>query len=169
MARPLEPRAPLSAVRAAAAAGCAAVALGSLYALLPPPKYSYAAQQAATAAIQQFAAEEEALAKKAAALVEARKAGRITDLQLGEGIEKELLPGWNAAQARFAAIKPGGEAPVADRLRALTEFVGVRRDMFTEYAAGLKTGDAARMRRAEELSAESQRLMKAMRERSGKS
>ncbi len=168
LARPLEPRKPLTPGRAAAAAGFAAIALGSLFVLAPPPKYSYAAQKSATSAIQQFAAEEEALAKRANALVEARKAGSITGRQLGESIEKELLPGWNAAHARFTAIKLEPEAPVADKLRALTEFVGVRRDMFTEYAAGLKTGDAARTRRAEELSAESQRLMKAMRERAGK-
>ena len=163
LARPLEPRGSLTITRGTAAAVCAAIGLGTLYWLVPPPKYSYAEQKAATSAIQQFAVEEEALAKKAAALVEERKAGRIDDAQLGDAIEKELLPGWRSAYARFAAIRPGNEAPVADKLRSLTEFVGVRRDMFAEYAAGLKTGDAMRMRRAEELSAQSQRLMKAMR------
>ena len=51
-------------------------------------------------------------------------------------------------------------------MKELTEFVRVRRDMFAAYAEGLKTGDAARMRRAEDLSNEAQALMKAMRERS---
>ena len=57
-------------------------------------------------------------------------------------------------------------AAAAARVKELTEFVRVRRDMFAAYAEGLKTGDAARMRRAEELSNEAQALMKAMRERS---
>jgi hypothetical protein len=34
--------------------------------------------------------------------------------------------------------------------------------MFAEYAAGLQSGDAVRLRRAEELSARSQVLMKEM-------
>lgn len=165
LARPLAPRVPLSASRVAIAVACAGMALGVLFVLLPAPAYSYAAQKAASAAIQAFAAEEEQLARKASALVEARKAGRITDLQLGEGIERDLLPGWSAAHARFAAIGLGEGAPAAQQLRSLTEFVGVRRDMFAQYAAGMKSGDAARIRRADELSAEAQRLMQAMRER----
>jgi len=168
LARPLEPRAPMGVGRAAAAAGLAAVALGALFSVVPPPKYSYAAQKAATAAIQQFTVEEEALAKKAGSLIEARKAGRINDRQLGEGLEKDVLPGWIVAHARFTALKVDPGAPIADRLRALTEFVGVRREMFAEYAAGLQTGDAKRLRHAEELSARSQVLMKAMREKQGK-
>ena len=162
LARPLEPRAPMTAGRAATAAGFAALALGSLFVLVPPPKYSYAAQKAAVAAIQQFAAEEEALAKKAGSLIEARKAGRINDRQLGEGFEKDVVPGWNVAHARFRALKADPGAPTADKVRALTEFVGVRREMFAEYAAGLQNGDAARLRRAEDLSARSQVLMKEM-------
>ena len=163
LARPLAPREFLSLQRAAVAIAAAAVVLGVLYALVPPPKYSYAEQKAATAAIQQFSTEEDALAKRATALVEDRKAGRINDAQLGEAIEKELLPGWNAAYARFAALRIGRDAPIAGRVNALTEFVGVRRDMFAEYAAGLRNNDAARMRQAETLSARSQELMKAMR------
>ena len=163
LARPLEPRAPMTAGRAAAATGFAAIALAALFALVPPPKYSYAAQKAAAAAIQQFAVEEEALAKQAGALIEARKAGRITDRQLGEGFEKEIVPGWNVAHARFSALKADPGAPTADKVRALTEFIGVRREMFAEYAAGLQTGDAVRLRRAEEMSARSQVLMKEMR------
>ena len=169
LARPLEPRAPMTAGRAAVAFAFAAVAMGSLFAVVPPSKYSYAAQKAATAAIQQFAVEEEALAKKAGALIEARKAGRINDRQLGEGLEKEVLPGWIVAHSRFTALKVDPGAPIAERLRALTEFVGVRREMFAAYAAGLQTGDSARLRRAEELSARSQVLMKEMREKQGKS
>jgi len=162
LARPLEPREPISAGRAAAGVGFAVLALGSLFVLLPPPKYSYAAQKAAVAAIQQFAAEEDALAKKAGALIGARKAGRIDDRQLGEGFEKDVVPGWNVAHARFRALKVDPGAPTADKVRALTEFVGLRREMFAEYAAGLQSGDAVRLRRAEELSARSQVLMKQM-------
>ena len=169
LARPLEPRVPMGAARAAAAVAFAAIALGTLFALLPPAKYSYAAQKAAAEAIRQFAIEEEALAKKAGALIEARKAGRIDDRQLGEGFEKEVVPGWNVAHARFSALKVDPDAPVAGKVRALAEFIGVRREMFAEYAAGLQTGDAARLRRAEELSARSQVLMKEMRDRQGKS
>jgi len=165
LARPLEPRAGLGPGRAAAAAAFAGIAIAALFALLPPPKYSYAAQKAATAAIQAFSGEEDALAKKAQSLVEDRRAGRITDRQLGEAIERQILPGWNAAHARFAALRLEPEAPAAARVAELTEFVRVRRDMFAAYGEGLKTGDAARMRRAEELSAEAQRMMKAMRER----
>ena len=65
----------------------AVVSLGALYLLVPAPAYSYAAQKAATAVIKSFALEEEALAAKANALVEARRTGRIDDLQLGERIE----------------------------------------------------------------------------------
>lgn len=164
LSRPLEPRVRLSTLRVCLAALGAALALGLLFALLPASNYSYSAQKAAEKAIQLFATEEEALAAKASALVEARREGRITDLQLGEGIERELLPGWSAAHARFAAISLGDQAPAASRLRLLTEFVGKRRDMFAEYAAGMKTGDAASIRRADELAAEAQLLMKAMRE-----
>lgn len=168
LARPLDPRAPMTAGRAAATAAFAVIVLGSLFALLPPAKYSYAAQKAAAAAIQQFALEEEALAKKAGALIEARKAGRIDDRQLGEGFEKEVVPGWNVAHARFSALKVDPGAPVAGKVRALAEFIGVRREMFAEYAAGLQTGDAARLRHAEELSMRSQVLMKEMQDRQGK-
>ena len=165
LARPLEPRVPLSAARAFSAAAAAALVLALLFALLPPAKYSYAAQKAATAAIEAFSHDEENLARTATALVEDRKAGRLTDQDLGGAIEKQLLPGWNAAYARFAEIRIEPQAPAAERIRELTAFIGVRRDLFTEYAAGLKSGDPVRMRRAEELSAESQRMMKAMRER----
>lgn len=163
LTRPLAPRAPLSFGRAGLATVAAALVLGALFALVPAAKYSYAAQQSAAAAIKAFSVQEEQLAKAAAALVEARKTGRITDAQLGEGIERELLPGWNAAHARFAAISLEDGAPAASSLRLLTGFVAARRDMFAEYAAGMKTGDAARLRRADELAAEAQRLMKVMR------
>ena len=165
LARPLGPRAPMPLGRTVLATSFAALALGVLFALVPPPKYSYTAQKAATAAIQAFAQEEEALAKTATALVDDRKANRITDQQLGEAIERQLLPGWNAAHARFAALALEPQTPAASKIRELTEFVRVRRNMFAEYAVALKTGDAARMLHAEALSSESQRMMKAMRER----
>ncbi len=168
LARPLHPRAPLTAGQTAMAVGFAALLLGPLFALLPPAKYSYTAQKAAVAAIQQFGEEEEVLAKKAGSLIEARKAGRINDRQLGEGFEKDVVPGWNVAHARFSALKVDPDAPTADKVRALTEFVGVRREMFAEYAAGLQTGDAVRLRRAEELSARSQVMMREMRDRKAK-
>jgi len=166
LARPLAPRTTLGAGRGLAAVAVAGLSIAALFALLPPAKYSYAAQKAATDAIQGFAGEEDALAKKAQLLVEDRKSGRITDRQLGETIERQILPGWVAAHARFAAITLEPGAPAAARVKELTEFVRVRRDMFAAYAEGLKTGDAARMRRAEELSNQAQALMKAMRERS---
>ncbi len=165
LAQSLDPRAPLTVGRTAIAVGFVVLSLGSLFMLLPPAKYSYAAQQAAITAIQQFGAEEEVLAKKAGSLIEARKAGRITDRQLGEGFEKDVVPGWNVAHARFSALKVDPGAPTADKVRALTEFVGVRREMFAEYAAGLQSGDAVRLRRAEELSARSQVMMREMRDR----
>lgn len=165
LARPLEPFGPVGAGRAAAAVALAGVSIVALFTMLPPAKYSYAAQKAATEAIQAFAGEEDALAKKAQMLVEDRRAGRITDRQLGEAIELQILPGWSAAYARFAAIRVEAGAPVAARLAELTAFVRVRRDMFSAYAEGLKSGDAVRMRRAEELSNEAQAMMKAMRER----
>lgn len=166
LARPLAPRTTLGAAKGLAAVAVAGLSIAALFALLPPAKYSYAAQKAATDAIQGFAGEEDALAKKAQLLVEDRKSGRITDRQLGEAIERQILPGWDAAYARFVAITLEPGAPAAARVKELTEFVRVRRDMFAAYAEGLKTGDAARMRRAEELSNQAQALMKAMRERS---
>jgi rhomboid protease GluP len=169
LARPLDPRTPMTVGRAAVAGVLAAAAIGALFAVVPPPKYSYLAQKAATDAIQQFAVEEAALAKKAGALIEARKAGRINDRQLGEGLEKEVVPGWIVAHTRFTALKVDPGAPIAERLRALTEYVGVRREMFADYAAGLQTGDAVRLRRAEELSSRSQVLMKEMRDKQAKS
>jgi rhomboid protease GluP len=169
LARPLDPRTPMTVGRAAVAGVLAAAAIGALFAVVPPPKYSYLAQKAATEAIQQFAVEEAALAKKAGALIEARKAGRINDRQLGEGLEKEVVPGWIVAHTRFTALKVDPGAPIAERLRALTEYVGVRREMFADYAAGLQTGDAVRLRRAEELSSRSQVLMKEMRDKQAKS
>ena len=168
LARPLGPRTGMTAARAAGAFVFSALVLGALFGMVPPAKYSYTEQKNAVAAMQQFATDEAALSAKANGLVEDRKAGRLTDAQLGEAIEKELLPGWNAAYARFASLKPGAEAPVAEKLRAVTEFVGVRRDMFADYAIALRTNDAGRLRRAEALSAESLRLMKAMREHPAK-
>ena len=97
------------------------------------------------------------------------RSGRINDRQLGEGFEKEVVPGWNVAHARFRALRIDPGAPAVEKVRVLTEFVGVRREMFAEYAAGLQTGDAARLRRAEELSMRSQVLMKEMLDRQGKS
>jgi rhomboid protease GluP len=167
LSRPLAPRPPLTILRAAGATGVSALALASLYSFVSPPAYSYSAQQAAVAAIQQFATDETALAARATALVGDRKAGRLTDRQLGEAIEKDLVPGWTAAHARFTSITLDPAAPAAEKLRALTELVGVRRDMFQEYAAGLKTGDPARIRTAEGLSATSLRMTKAIRERAG--
>ncbi len=168
LARPLEPRKPLGLVRSALATGVAVIVLGALFAVIPKPKYSDQEQQAAVTTIQQFGAEEAALAKKAGELIDARRAGKITDQQLGAAIERDLLPGWNAAHARFSALRVDPQAPAADKLRALTEFIGVRRDMFTAYALGLQTGDANRLRQAEELSARSLVLMKVIRERQEK-
>ncbi len=168
LTRPLVPRRSFSPVRLAAAVAAAAATLGALFLQVPPPAYSYTAQKAATEAIRAFVLEEERLAAKANALVEARRTGRIDDRQLGERIDAELVPGWNAAHARFTAIRLEDAAPAARQLHALTRFVGVRRDMFAAYAAGLRTKDAASMRRAEALSAEAQGLMKEMRERAQK-
>jgi rhomboid protease GluP len=165
LARPLEPFEPVRAGRVASALAVAGLSVAALFTLLPPARYSYATQKAATEAIQAFADEEDALASKAQMLVDDRRAGRITDRQLGEAIELQILPGWRAAHARFGAIKVEPGAPSAARLAELTEFVRVRRDMFAAYAEGLKSGDAARMRRAEELSSEAQAMMKAMRGR----
>jgi rhomboid protease GluP len=168
LARPLEPRAPLGLKQGAMAGGVAVILLGALFTVIPAPRYSYQAQQAAVTTIQQFAAEEAALAKKAGELIDARRAGRMTDPQLGAAIEKDLLPGWNAAHARFSALRVDPQAPAAEKLRALTEVIGVRRDMFTAYALGLQLGDANRLKQAEELSARSLALMKAIRERQEK-
>ncbi len=163
LARPLSPRPPMTLARGAMATAAAAAAVATLFSYVPPPAYSYAAQQAAVALIQQFSIDENALAAKASVLVEDRKAGRITNAQLGEAIEKDVLPGWNAAHAKFTAISLGDKAPAAAKLAALTELVRVRRDMFSEYAVGLKTGDAGSIKRAEALSATSHRLLEAMR------
>ena len=92
----------------------------------------------------------------------------VTDRQLGQAIESDLLPGWNVAHARFASITLGDQAPAAEKLRSLTELVRVRRDMFSEYSAGLQTGDTVRIKRAEALSVEAQQLVKAIREKAGK-
>lgn len=164
LARPLVPRLRLSAPRALVALVAAVVSLAALFAWVPPARYSYSAQKAATATIQAFTVEEQQLAQKAQALVEQRREGRMTDRELGEGIERELLPGWNGAYERFAAIRLGEGAPAAARLRLLTDFVGKRRDMFAEYAAGLKSGDREHLQRAEALSAQAQALVKTMRD-----
>jgi rhomboid protease GluP len=167
VARPLEPRARMTPLHIGVAVGFASLVLGGLFLSVPSAKYSYAAQQAAATAIREFAAEEERLAKRATAIVDDRKAGRLTDLQVAQAIESDLLPGWSQAHARFESIKLGDQAPAASRVRSLTEFIGVRREMFAEYAVGLRTGEAVRLRRAEALSAESLRLLKAMREPAG--
>ncbi len=164
LARPLQPRPTMSVGRVFLAAAFGAAAMVALYAAVPPPAYSYAAHRAAIAAIRQFATEEEALAKKAGALVEARKAGRISDRELGEGFGKDVVPGWIVAHARFNAVHLEPGSPAASKLRALTDYTRVRRDMFAGYAAGLQTGDEAKLRHAAALSAESQRLMQAMRD-----
>lgn len=156
---PLEPGARHSAPRHMAAALGAAAVLGVLWSLTPPAQYSYAAQLAAERAINAISAEEAVVMGRARSVLDARSRGELGEAEAATRLEREVVVALEAAYRRLAALELSDGAPAKMQLALLTLYVAAKRDLFAAYAQGLRSGDEAKLRRADELVDESRRLL----------
>lgn len=156
---PLEPGARGSAPRHMLAALGAAAVLGLLWSQVPPARFSYAAQLAAERAINATSADEAVAMGRARKVLDARKRGELGDVETATRLEHEVVAALDAAYQRLAAIELSEQAPARMQLALLTQYTAAKRDLFAVYAQGLRSGDEAKLRRADELADESQRLL----------
>jgi rhomboid protease GluP len=156
---PLEPGTRSSAPRHLLAALGAAAVLGVLWSLVPPARFSYAAQLAAERAINATSAEEAVVMGRARATLDARGRGELSETQTASRLEREVVAALDAAYRRLAAIELAEQAPAKSQLALLTRYIATKRELFAAYAQGLRSGDEAKLRRADDLADESQRLL----------
>ena len=156
---PLEPGAGRSALRQLLAALGAAAVLGALWWLVPPAQFSYSAQLAAERAINATSADEPLVMGRAREVLDARSRGDLSEVETATRLEREVVAALDAAYRQLAAIELAEQAPARVQLTLLTQYTAAKRDLFAAYAQGLRSGDEAKLRRADELADESQRLL----------
>jgi len=162
LSRPVEPGVHLGAMRALGAGLAALAVLAALWAAVPPAAYSYQAQQSAEQAINAFGREESRINKAAGELFAARKKGEMDDAEAAARIDRQLVAPWDAAYRRLAAIDLPEVAPAGRQLALLKRYAATRRDMFALFAAGLRDGDDAKLRQADDRADELARLLAAL-------
>ena len=162
LSRPVEPGVHLGAMRALGAGLAALAVLAALWAAVPPAAYSYQAQQSAEQAINAFGREESRINKAAGELFAARKKGEMDDAEAAARIDRQLVGPWDAAYRRLAAIDLPEVAPAGRQLALLKRYAATRRDMFALFAAGLRDGDDAKLRQADDRADELARLLAAL-------
>jgi rhomboid protease GluP len=158
LARPAPSAAQSTGRLAAAAAGGVAVVV-VLWTLLPPPPYRYSEQRAAELAIQAFLERENETVKLARAVLDPLKRGEISEPDAADRLEREVVPRWEAVHRELSAVVLSEAAPASKRLKLAVRYTAVRREILTELAAGLRTGDKLRLEHANVLAGESRRLL----------
>ncbi len=151
----------------AAALGGGCIALG--WALLPPPAYTQRAQLAAEVAIRSFLEHEAETVKLARTVLEPLKRGEIAPEVAAARLDAEVVPKWEEANRRLAAVSLAEPAPAARRLQLMVRYTAVRREMLAELAQGLRHDDKLRMEHANRLAGESHRLLDELKRSHGKS
>ena len=159
---PVEPGVRLGTARALGAGIAALAVFAALWAAVPPAAYSYRAQQSAERAINAFGQEEKRINKEGGELFGAWKKGEMDNAQAAARIERQLVAPWDAAYRRLAAIDLSEVAPAGRQLALLKRYAATRRDMFALFAAGLRDGDDAQLRRADDRADELARLLAAL-------
>jgi len=159
LSRPLEPGARLGAMRRLGAALAAPAVLAALWAAVPPAAYSYRAQQTAEKSINAFALEEKRINEGGRELFEAWKKGEMDNALAADRIDRELVKPWDAAYRDLAAIELSEAAPAGRQLALLKRYAATRRDMFALFAEGLRDGDNAKLRQADDRADELNRLL----------
>jgi len=156
---PFEPAARRSVLRPALAALGAATILALLWSQVPTARFSYAAQLAAERAINATSADEAAAMGRARKVLDALKRAELGEAETAARLEREVVDTLDAAYRRLAAIELSEHAPARTQLALLKRYTALKRDLFAAYAQGLRSGDDAKLRRADELADESRRLL----------
>lgn len=159
----------LPPLRAAATVALAAAMLAGLWQALPAPAYTHRAQLAAEQEIRDFLTEEAAAVKAAREVLEPYKRGELAPALAADRLEAEVVPRWDAANRRLAAISLAEAAPAARRLALMVRYSAVRREMVSELAQGLRHDDRQRLEHANALAGESHRLLDELRRSHDKS
>ena len=146
-------------MRRLAAALAAPAVLAALWAVVPPAAYSYRAQQTAEKSINAFAVEEKRINDGGRKLFEAWKKGEMDNALAAERIDRQLVKPWDAAYRHLAAIELSEAAPAGRQLALLKRYAATRRDMFALFAEGLRDGDDAKLRQADDRADELSRLL----------
>jgi rhomboid protease GluP len=159
LSRPLLPGAKLGGVRCLGAALAAPVALVALWAVLPPAAYSYRVQQKAERAINAFGVDEKRLNEDGRRLFAAWKKDEMDKALVADRIDRQLVKPWDRAYRDLAAIELPEAAPDGRQLALLKRYAATRRDMFALFAEGLRDGDNAKLRQADDRADELGRLL----------
>ncbi len=159
LSRPLSVALRPSSTRRTVAALGALVVLGLLWSAVPPARFSYAAQLAAERAINATSADEAAAMARAREVLAARERGEVDAATTAARLAQEVVPPLDAAYRRLAAVELPEAAPAGKQLALLTRYTATKRDLFAAYAQGLQSGDETKLRRADALADESQRLL----------
>ncbi|MSQ55825.1 MAG: rhomboid family intramembrane serine protease [Betaproteobacteria bacterium] len=162
------PGARLGPARGAIAAALGAASLGVAWVLLPPPAYTQRAQLAAEVAIRSFLEHEAETVKLARTVLEPLKRGEIAPEVAAARLDAEVVPKWEEANRRLAAVALDEPAPAARRLKLMLRYTAVRREMLSELAQGLRHDDKLRMEHANRLAGESHRLLDELKRSHGK-
>ncbi len=163
LARPLPApdRGRMLALRLPAALALAALLLGGLAWIVPPPYYDMRLERAMQQEVARLAGEEKAILENWRAAADARKAGRIGDAELARRM-LEAAQRWDAAHARLAALKLSERSPSRERFELLLRYAGLRRDSTRLIAEAVRDGDMEKMGRARALAAEVDRTRQAL-------
>ena len=169
-ARPLETaaRARGHAQKIALAVVIIAVALPSAARFAPDTSRVYRQALELQKAIESFAADERRLSADFEAMVKQARDNKLDDKTTLRALREKLIPAWNDAVARLAALELDDKAPLRRDYDILLRYAQARRDMTTALADFLESGTPASQQNFIDKRAATETALKEYRERQTK-
>jgi rhomboid protease GluP len=109
--------------------------------------------------IEELAVSEKKVLTAYSDLVSGAQSGRLTDSEFADGLEKDVIPGWASAEARFRALDLSG-APEKQRTlhTELSRYLELRGRAWQLLRDAARGGDEAKMQAAAKLQAEAEAI-----------
>lgn len=126
------------------------LALGTTLLVLniPAPSYRMGEELRAREAIRLFLSEDQRISKRLDALLNATRRGGVSFEQLAGTIDTDVTADYQESFEQLSALSLGAAAPSAKTLEVLRKYAALRSDASQALAEGLRTKDAAMVRRA---------------------
>jgi len=169
-ARPLEAaaRAAGHARKIALAFVIVAVALPSAARFSPDTSRVYRQALELQKAIETFSADERRLSADFEAMVRHARDNKLDDKATLQELREKLIPAWNNAAARLAALELDDKAPLRKDYDVLLRYAQARRDMTIALADFLESGTPASQQNFSDKRAATESALKEYRERQAK-
>lgn len=130
------------------AGGALLLALATLIALLPEPRYRWRDELAAREQVRAFVGRESDIISRWNALIEQGRRDGMSFEELANRIETQVAEPYEESFENLAATRLDPRAPAVRMLDALKEYAVLRRDASSELADALRDKDPARIRAA---------------------